>query len=180
MGIVFVAGVHAVGKTTACKYIEKTLGAIIYSASALIKEENKGIIYGDNKIVFDLMGNQGFLIRAVKKKLKLYKNFILDGHFTLIQNSGVVQNVPIEVFSNLPIDLIVLCYDSPINISERSCARDKVALSVEFIEKMQNLEIDHAKMVSNKLNIPLEMINPFDTEVLGRIFKSWTAKFNRF
>lgn len=66
MGVIFVAGVYGVGKTTICDRLSLEMGLPHYSASDLITKRI-GEKYGENKVVSNVDNNQINLINAVKK-----------------------------------------------------------------------------------------------------------------
>jgi len=94
MGVIFVAGVHAVGKTTACTHAARTLSIAHYTASSLIKAEKASAIPEWGKVVADIEGNQNLLIRGVRRVLLENRGrIILDGHFTLPNAKGDIEAI---------------------------------------------------------------------------------------
>ena len=66
MGVIFVAGIHGVGKTTASNHAAGILCMGCYTASELIKLERASAIPTSGKAVADIDGNQMLLIRGVR------------------------------------------------------------------------------------------------------------------
>lgn len=86
MAIVFVGGVHGVGKSTHCQRISKRAGLQWFMASALIKAEMQSAIAVGSKVVVDPIENQGLLLRGVHNCMRPDQGkVLLDGHFTLLE-----------------------------------------------------------------------------------------------
>ena len=150
MEIIFVAGIHDVGKTYYCNSLND--GIKNYSASDLINNYKK--IKG--KIVIDVEENQNHLLNAL---LELNdKKIYLDGHFCLLGEENKIKKIPLNVFKETNITKIILLYSEPISICERLKKRDNKDYSVELIEQFQNKEVEYGQEVANELNIPLVKI----------------------
>lgn len=177
MGIIFIAGVHAVGKTTACSSASVALGIPHHSASGLIKAEEANAISQSGKAVSDVEGNQHLLINGVRKACDRNNGrIILDGHFTLLKPDGEIEAIPVDVFRALCVDGIVVFHDKPSAIAERLMGRDNVASDPASIEFHQRLELDHARLVASQLNTPVEFLNAFDESGLIRLISGWAHK----
>jgi adenylate kinase len=174
MTVFFVAGVHGVGKTTACSEVANRLSIGHYTASKLIREERASAISTSSKVVADLQANQQLLVAGVHRLLDTGKRFLLDGHFTLLTSSGI-EPIPIRVFEHLRLAGIVLFSDFPEAIVARALERDGTASSVEVVHQHQELECAHAKDVALACNIPLFSLNAFDVTGLENAVRDWFA-----
>lgn len=164
MNIIFIAGIHGVGKTTASQVMSKKLGIPHLSASNVIKEENSFAVNETSKLVANVKENQQLLINGLKKAAHNHW-ILLDGHFTMRRKSdGELENVPIEIFIDINVSAIVLYIDSPTDISDRLFARDQVRQSKESLHLHQENEITHAKYVATTLDIPLIVLPPCEVE----------------
>ena len=92
-GIIFVAGIYGVGKSTLCERLSISIGIPCYSAGDLISAIN-GEIYGRNKTVVNKEKNQDILVTAVNERLQKDKTFILAGHFCIFDKSFNVERLP--------------------------------------------------------------------------------------
>lgn len=63
--MIFVSGIHGVGKTYFCEMTRERLGIKFFSASELIAERKKQG-FSPNKLVSDIDENQGFLLDAIE------------------------------------------------------------------------------------------------------------------
>src|SRR5690606_11776081 len=136
MGIIFVGGIHAVGKSTVCTSTSASLGLPHYSAGEIIKAEKAGAISSGSKAVTDIDGNQTLLIRGIQKLEAIHaRSIIVDGHFTLLNSDGEVEPVSVDVFRLLCLEGIVVLHDDPKGIAQRLADRDSVAPNPDFIEK---------------------------------------------
>lgn len=149
--IIFVGGIHGVGKTTICNEISDELEIKSYSSSELIKKINSDKLW-DNKKVKNVSGNQNILLDAINLYLCGNKNYLLDGHFCLMNEHGEVNKVPFETFEKMKLDKIILVIDEASNIIKRLKSRDDNIYSLDFINAFQDQEIEYAKEVSKKLN----------------------------
>ena len=158
----FVAGVHAVGKSTLCDEYAKHYGVIHKSASQLIRETKAQAIAADSKVVKDIPGNQQLLIDAVAKIRADGQTLLLDGHFALLGSDHKPQPLPTEVYSDLSIDGIIVLHDKPSSIAARMFKRDGKSMSVSEIAALQAMELARAKEVAKELHLPFEKITSFD------------------
>jgi len=163
VGIIFVGGVHGVGKTTSCKLAATRCRVSHYSASSLISREKESAISKTGKSVDDIEENQGLLIQAANRLFGQSREpAILDGHFTLINGSGDIERVSSEIFFQLPIGAIVVYCDTPQAIADRISERDSQDVNVDFIGRHQEIELEQAQLVARKLGVPFSSLKAFD------------------
>lgn len=173
MKVIFVAGIHAVGKTTACKLVGEAFGIPHYSASQIIKGEKSTAVDEKSKLVADVDDNQKLLIQGVSRILE-EGHFLLDGHFTMRRKSdGGIEVIHADVFRELHIGGVVLYTDHPAEISKRMHARDGVLQSVEMLKSHQDAEIAHATHVAATLDVPLAILQAFDIAGTASAIKIW-------
>lgn len=70
----------------------------------------------------------------------LCQNFILDGHFYLLNASGEAQRIPYDTFTMLKPDAIVLLTENPEIIASRRRKHDRIEVAIESIEYFQREE----------------------------------------
>lgn len=151
--IIFVSGVHGVGKTTFIKQLSKKISLNYYSSSDLIKRYNTTLDFPDKKID-NVDKNQNALLQSIKLNIN-EKCFILDGHFVLLDTSNRIIDIPLETFEELNIcKIILLTLDSKI-IMNRLKKRNDKTLDLNVIERLQQREVSRAKSISLKLGINL-------------------------
>lgn len=174
MEVIFVAGVHGVGKTTACAYAVRSLGYAHYSASGLIKSEKANSIPEEGKAVANVEANQALLICGVEKACGRHQGrIILDGHFTLSKSDGRIEAVAVEVFSSLSLNGIVVYRDEPAAIAERLHRRDGESYRIDDITRHQDSELVHAQLVAAELGLPIEILSAFDSDTLIETISRW-------
>ena len=162
--IIFIAGIHGVGKTTLCKNISKKLSIQHYSASELIRKLNSDKIRKD-KIVKDVQNNQNVLLEAINKYLNNNQYYLLDGHFCLINRETEIEKVSIDVFKSIPIKEIIVLADEVENIAKKLTNRDTQEYSIDFIDKFQKKEITYAKFVAKQIGVGCNIFNlSYDNE----------------
>lgn len=150
---VFVGGVHGVGKTTFLNGTLKQLGFASFSASDLIKRQE--LPTRNDKTVDDVAKNQVGLAIESSKESEKHRLYAIDGHFTLLSNEKTVLKIPVEVFSALHLDCLILLSSSCEEIQARLNSRDGTTWSKSLIRAFVRKEELQAKTVSAKLGIPL-------------------------
>lgn len=151
--IVFLAGIHGVGKGTFARNLSNQLGLSHFSASDLIKAQKLAPV-DEKKTVIDPERNQNYLLEAVKHIETVHQHFVLDGHFTLWQNQTTFE-IPISVFEELPIAGIVLLTEQPTIIASRLMNRDGTPWDEDLIKQRQAKEVERANYVRSSLKTPM-------------------------
>src|SRR4051794_30012125 len=108
MSVIFLAGVHGVGKGYLGMPVAKALGICHFTASQLIREEKGQATWGTDKKVADLDDNQLALIRAVAQKRITDGDILLDGHFMLRNSEGTLTPLEQSVFAQLKLSGVIL------------------------------------------------------------------------
>lgn len=152
--MIFVSGIHGVGKTFFSKKVKEHLDIDSYTASGLI-EKFKGETFSTDKKIVDISENQQILLKALKEKDASKKEFILDGHFCLLNNGGGIERIPMRIFEDLSPKAILLLTEKAEIIVQRRYERDGIKVSVKEVEKLQTAEKEYAKEVVDNLKIPL-------------------------
>lgn len=169
VGIIFVGGVHGVGKSTCCQQVAERTGLQWFTASDLIKAEERAAIAEESKVVSNAPANQELLIRSVRKRTKNRdERVMLDGHFTLIKAGGVIESIAVEVFSQLGLERIVVFEDDPLAICHRLRKRDGTEWSISMTGAHQDAEITRAHVVATNLGIPISILKAFDADALAK------------
>lgn len=156
--IVFVAGVHGVGKGTLCKKIMSFSEVEHVTASDLIRQRKE---LNKRKGVEGLLDNQELLLQSLSELSFVNKTLLLDGHFCLFNSNMEIFNIPIELYKTINISNILLITSKPETIYERILSRDKgdSGLELQHISSLQKAEIEHATLISSALNIPLMIVD---------------------
>lgn len=169
MGIIFVGGVHGVGKSTCCQQVAERTGLRWLTASILIKAEMQSAIAVGSKVVVDPLGNQELLIRGVRNCMSPDQGrALLDGHFTLLNSDGKIVAIDIDVFVRLGLERIIVIRDEAAAICNRLRERDGQAWSISTINLHQDAEISQAHAVATKLRIPVLLIDASDANGLEK------------
>lgn len=149
--IVFIAGIHGVGKTTFCQKIQKDVAIKHYSCSTLIKENSDYI--ETSKAIDKAERNQLVLIEALNQISD--ETLLLDGHFCLIDKSNSVLKLDDSVFGSLNLSAIVVLTCDVKTIHNRLKKRDGSTFDIELLQELQDAELERADTISSNLNIPL-------------------------
>ena len=171
-GVILVAGVYGVGKSTLCSKLSSITGLPAFSAGDLISEIN-GELYGENKVVKDAKSNQDILISAVDAKIKECPRFLLAGHFCIVDRYNNVEALPEYVFSNLHLEQIVLLEADVLRIAENVNRRDQREYPIQSLERLIACEREQAQKVAQELMTPLTVHNmqfdSSDEEILAKV-----------
>lgn len=156
--MIFVSGVHGVGKTYFCNTVREKLGIKSYTASQLI-EAKKNKSFSADKRVSDVDINQVLLLEAIEELRQSEKEFILDGHFCLLNAEGEISRIPKNTYSSLKPSSIILLTEKPEIIAERRYLRDGIQQDQAEIKAFQDAEKDYAIEIAVYLDIPIEISN---------------------
>lgn len=156
--IVFIGGIHGVGKSTVCRTICEETGLIHLSASEVLKWEE---INHDmtNKTVTDVVHTQDRLINGLTGIVNGLSKYLLDGHYCLLEKDGAIKKIPIETFIKINPFSLNLIVDDISLIKKRLEKRDGKQYDANLLNEMQNSEVSYAKEVSNILNVELNICN---------------------
>jgi adenylate kinase len=165
--IIFVGGVHGVGKSTCCQQASERRGFQWLTASALIKDERESAIATRSKEVLDAVGNQELLIRGLRKRVRSgHERIILDGHFTLLKAGGEIIVLGQDVFAQLGLERIVIFKDDPTSICNRLRERDGQEWLISAVQGHQHAEVEAGQKIASYLGIPFVMLSAFDIDGL--------------
>lgn len=152
--IIFIGGIHGVGKSSICQHICRELNMEYLSASELIKwqeinEDSK------NKKVKDIPDTQNRLLKGLKNTLQKHKTYLLDGHYCLLNKDSEVEKISMDIFIQINPKVLCLIICDIKEIKKRLEIRDNKPYKYELLEQLQNSELDYAKHLSVALDIPL-------------------------
>jgi adenylate kinase len=154
--MLFISGIHGVGKSYFCDKVKADLGIATFSASRLISER-KHAGFSSDKLIPDINKNQPYLLAAVQELNATDPNYLLDGHFCLLNGEGKVTRIPKETFAVLKPDAIVLLTEKPDVIAVRRKQRDNIDHNVDKIKRFQDEEAAYAAEVAETLGIPIKV-----------------------
>ncbi|MCU6339273.1 AAA family ATPase [Enterobacter quasiroggenkampii] len=166
--LIFVAGVHGVGKGYLCKKTLERLDILHKSASELI-QENSTTLLDKHKHTDNVDGNQTILINALAEYKKNNSNLLLDGHFSLLDKEGRIKDISLETFSGMSIDHVILISESEETIRERIKSRDGIEINYN-LKKLIEHETQNAIYITSKLNISFsELKSPSSEDFIKKI-----------
>jgi adenylate kinase len=160
--MIFIGGIHGVGKTSLCKSISQQFNIAYHSASHLITDM-KNEVYSQNKLIENIERNQDLLSLAVDK-LNAEKWFLLDGHFCLLNQDGQITHIPQDTFTRLAPRALIVLTDTIESISNRISVRDKVRFNNQLLHDFQAQETEHSESIAKHLNSSLLNINVNNTK----------------
>ncbi len=154
--MIFISGVHGAGKSYFCNLVKEATGIECYSASSLIKEKKKQGFPADKRVA-DIDENQLYLLAAVDDLRASPGEFLLDGHFCLLNKEGVITRIPLDTFTTLRPEAIILLTEDPEIIAQRRQERDGVEHKASDIKAFQDEEAKYAGEVAELLQVPLKI-----------------------
>lgn len=172
--IVFVAGIHGVGKTSFCQRVAEVLAVDHVSASTLIRRAQQRSSEQD-KAVAAVAQNQNALISELQKHHWEAPVLLLDGHFCLLTTANAIESVPMVTFQEMSPVAVILLQNQVATIQQRLQTRDSVTYSLDLLEALQATETHQSNLVCAALGIPLLTVTDGDvTEVLDFIRRTTT------
>lgn len=161
--MIFLGGVHGVGKTSMCDGISEQFNLKVASASAIIRAENEYPSPDSRTAVSNVGGNQELLIRGVRRLLSDDPaNYLIDGHFALRTLAGKIEAIDAGVFHSIGVSGLVCLVDDPHAIAQRLAARDGEDHDVNKVAQLQTAELASAESVSRDLGLGLTVVQAFD------------------
>ncbi|WP_071849938.1 ATP-binding protein [Duganella sp. HH105] len=172
MNVIFLAGVHGVGKGYLGAPVAASLNIVHCTASQLIRDEKGRATWGGDKLVADVDDNQVALINAVNRQRASTRTILLDGHFVLRGMGGGLIRLAIDVFSSLRLSGVILLCDDAETIAARLASRDGVSTSSESIAELAAEEAAHARAICCALEIPLIVVDsPTEMHLMDAVMK---------
>jgi adenylate kinase len=165
--LIFIGGVHGVGKGTICREICKQTNLVHISASEVLKWSEISNL--TNKRVDNIQDTQDRLIVGLTKVIEENKSYLLDGHFCLFNSSESVEKVPIRIFEKIAPRLIAVVTTDVALIKKRLEKRDGKTYSLDLLECMQNTEKIYAKEISLAIRIPFVEVKNGDCTNLIKV-----------
>ena len=150
--IIFIGGIHGVGKGTICKEISLKTGLTHLTASQILKWEE--ISEEGNKLVENISSTQDRLIKGLKNLIKKDKKYIIDGHFCLLDANGIPSRIDEGTFDQINAKILAIVIDDVVKITKRLKARDGKIYDVKVLNELQQMEVEYAKYLSNKYSVP--------------------------
>jgi len=150
--IIFIGGIHGVGKGTMCKEISQKYSLEHLSASEVLKWEE--ISDKKNKKVENFVSTKSRLINGLKNIIKPNIKYLLDGHFCLLNKNEKPEKIQEDIFYSINPKAIVVMTCEIDTIISRLSSRDKSNYNYEILSEMQNLETQYAKEIARNLKIP--------------------------
>lgn len=167
--IIFLGGIHGVGKGYISNKICSLLDVKYLSASDLIKWSD---ISSDvkNKKVKHIPSTQEILINALSKYRMTKNNYLLDGHYCLLDSRARIKKVDIRVFKKINPVLFLIKTESPEIIKQRLEKRDDKNYNLSLITKMQEIELTYSNVLAKKLGVPhFEISSKFNESTILQI-----------
>lgn len=159
--ILFVGGIHGVGKSTICAQVSAKLCVSHLIASDLIRAQKMGTL-DIGKRVESVDRNQDVLVDALRSTLVPNRPYLSDGHFALLSPKEEIVDIPLSTFQAIGPVAISLIIDEPEGIAERLRGRDGQDYEVSLLTALQERERFNAEMVSSALGCPFLIINPLN------------------
>jgi adenylate kinase len=168
--IIFIGGVHAVGKTYLAAPAAAKIGFRHVTASDLIKLERGGQSWGGDKRVSDVEENQRAIVRALEVARARKERLLLDGHFALRGSAGPNIRIDVGFFKEINPDGIIIINSSSEVILQRLQARGDESWTIGEIEKLASDELEHSQLVARELVIPWHRLDtPTEGEFLSAV-----------
>lgn len=157
--VLFISGIHGVGKSYYCSKIQDKLTIGHYSASGIIKEYKNFLSSNKNVSSTEMLDNQELLIKGLEQLKASNEKLLLDGHFVLLDKENNIIKIPEDTFQGINPKKIIIFVDESKNIYQRLLERDNNRYSLDILTTMQDEELAQAKKVSKDIDVPLVVIH---------------------
>lgn len=157
--LIFIGGIHGVGKSSFCSEIAAALNIQHFSAGELIRRQREVAALPDKR-VFDVNGNQNLLVAAIEALSIGEASVLLDGHFCVLNSSEEIVRIPIRTFEQLAPLAVLVISDDIRKIQERLRFRDRKNHSIEILQALQDAELAHANDVCSAIKTTLRRVQP--------------------
>lgn len=168
--IIFIGGVHGAGKNFLLDNINSEISFIHLTASEVLKwkeiSDNP-----DKKLVNSITNTQDILIENLRKIVKDEQNYLLDGHFTLLNKSGEIEKVPENTFMRIAPKALIVKISEPNVILQRLKKRDNQIWDLDKISTMQTQELEYAQSIAIKLKVPFYQLDDNQENILEEILR---------
>ncbi|WP_298155229.1 ATP-binding protein [Flavobacterium sp.] len=165
--IVFIGGIHGSGKGTVCTEIASKSKLIHITASEILKWNE--ISASENKLVGNITSTQDRLIIGLKNLVEKDKEYLLDGHFCLLNSFGSPCRIDEKTFDLINPKIISIVIDDINEIIKRLEKRDGVKYEANVLNELQEMEIEYSKYLSLKYSVPYIEIRNSDYKRLLKI-----------
>lgn len=147
--IIFIGGIHGVGKGTLCKKICNELNLQHLSASDVLKWEE--ISEKENKLVKDFTSTQNRLITNLQQIVNENERYVLDGHYCLLNMDNLPEKIDFDTFRALNPFAFIIVVDDVDEVKRRLESRDKREYDHELLFEFQQQELDYSKELAEQL-----------------------------
>ena len=149
--IIFVGGIHGVGKTEFSRALCAATSLVHITASSLIGAQK-------DKQVKNISKNQDILIRAIRTDLRESERYLMDGHFCLLNSNNQAEEIQLNVFHQIGMAGIFILHADVLVIQERLRNRDSKEYPIEILSALQEAELAHGAYIAKSLSLPLRII----------------------
>ncbi|MFN1533777.1 ATP-binding protein [Vibrio jasicida] len=166
--LIFISGVHGVGKSTLCKKLNEYVDMPSYSCSDIIKANSEYV--ESSKVVDKAEANQIALLNGLATFRE--SSILLDGHFCLIGKDSQIIELEFSVFEQIAPTLIINVIAEPDEIHRRLVSRDGAAMTTSLIDSLQKRETANAHTFGQSRGIPVvDYVSGTDIENLLKDIK---------
>lgn len=149
--LIFISGVHGVGKSTLCIELNKHINIPSHSCSDIIKANSEYI--ETSKFIDRAEANQAALITGLAGLRSC--SLLLDGHFCLVGKEDNIIELDFKVFDEIAPSLIINVLAEPEVIHRRLMSRDGGAMHLSLIDNLQKQESHNAHRFGASRGIPV-------------------------
>lgn len=149
--LIFISGVHGVGKSTLCNKLHEFVDIPARSCSDIIKANSEYI--ETSKVVDKAEANQRALISGLGEFRG--HSLLLDGHFCLVGREEEIIELDFNVFDEIAPSLIINITTDPEEIHRRMMGRDGSSIALSLIERLQKQETQNAHEFGRLRGVPV-------------------------
>ena len=149
-GMVFVTGIHGVGKTTFCEHLARSLALPTFTASSIIRDCGE-MNTDPARLNGEVLSNAEIFRRAILQLGQSHRTFFVDGHTVLLDQDAHFVRIPPSIFADLQIFAFVLLYHDVEEVRRR--LKCEIPNEPPFLAAFQSAEIEQASFIANQLGL---------------------------
>lgn len=143
----------------------------IYSAGELI-EKGSHIVFGTDRRVNKNIRQQEILVDQVNEIVAdNNRDFLLVGHFCLVDQAKKIYRIPEDIFIRLQIDKIIVLIQDSYVLKKRNNNRKSLDETEKFYNEFQEMELSYAKEIASIKAVPILITEPTNINGICQFIK---------
>ena len=149
--IIYISGIHWIGKTTLCSKIAEKIWMNHVIASSLLKKYKPD--FEAIKSMESIKNDVNTVLYWLRQEQNGSRAILFDGHFVLSDKEQALIKIKRDFFLQAQIGQIIMLIDSTVDIKSRLKKRDNKDFSLDFLNQFQDLELEYSQEIASMLAV---------------------------